>query len=314
MINKLKIAVLRGGLGDDFGVSMKSGENVIKNLSLEKYIVYDVVITREGVWYLNGSSISPTNLFRMIDFVFNSLFGDYGKREIKRILEDFRVPYVGSDSLVSSLGSNRHLTRQILKDNGIKTPYYSIIRKENYNNNLINDIFHTIPIPCVVKPTSVNCPIENIVVGSIGDLINAVEKIFEISDVILVEEFIPGKKVFCGVIDGFRNKSQYSLIPAELMEIEKEDSYHQKICPNCLGQKEKQEIQKLSIDTHNILGMKHYSHFDFVVSPKRGVYLVEVNSAPVLHNDRAFAKSLESIGSDLSEFLDHLIGLANKVR
>ncbi len=306
MVNKLKIAVLRGGVGSDFDVSMKSGEDVIKNLSLEKYFVYDVVIARDGNWYLNGSGISPASLFRMIDFVFNSLYGDYGRREIKRILEDFGVPYVGSNSLVSSLGSNRHLTRQILKDNGIKTPYYSIIRKENYDSNLINDIFRSTPIPCVVKSVNVNCPIKDVVIGSINELIDAVEKVFEISDVVLIEEFITGKKVFCGVIDRFRNKKRYSLIPAEMT--------NQEVCFNRLSQREKEEIQKLSICTYDSLGLKHYSYFDFIVSPKRGVYLLEVNPIPVLQNNMAFVKSLESIGSDLSEFLDHLVGLVKDTK
>jgi D-alanine-D-alanine ligase len=60
---------------------------------------------------------------------------------------------------------------------------------------------------------------------------------------------------------------------------------------------------------HQVLGLRHYSQSDFIVSP-HGVYLLEVNTLPRLTEKSLYPKSLEAIGSSLKEFSGHLVNLA----
>lgn len=315
MVYKTKIAVLRGGVGHEYAISMKNGANVINNLSLDKYIIYDVQVSPKDVWYLNGVEIFPENLFKMVDFVFNALQGDYDSGRIQKVLTDFGIPYTGSDSVSSAVASNKYLTKKIYESNGIKTPYYKIIRKDNYNSNLLRDM----PMPCIVKPVNLNSSVGIFVAENIYDLIDFIEKSFDFSDSILIEEFISGKEVSCGVIDNFRNSPKYSLVPIEFSnENEKIFTYENKYNGNfkdltfkILNQKEKEQIQKIAIEAHNLLGLRHYSDSNFIIHPKRGIFLIETNTSPSLHKDALFTKSLELVGSSLEEFLDHIIETLN---
>jgi len=54
MVNKLRIAVLRGGPSSERNVSMKTGSSILKNLSPDKYVIYDVVILKNDDWIVGG--------------------------------------------------------------------------------------------------------------------------------------------------------------------------------------------------------------------------------------------------------------------
>ena len=84
----------------------------------------------------------------------------------------------------------------------------------------------------------------------------------------------------------------------------------EEICPGIFSQKEKNEIQKMAVAAHKALGLKHYSRSDFIVTPRRGVYILEVNTLPGLTSESLLPKSLKAIGCSFSDFLDHLITIA----
>ena len=58
------------------------------------------------------------------------------------------------------------------------------------------------------------------------------------------------------------------------------------------------------------LNLRHYGTFDFLIHPKRGVYLLEVNTQPSLHEESTLFKSLGSVGVKAHEFLGHILKLA----
>jgi D-alanine-D-alanine ligase len=66
----------------------------------------------------------------------------------------------------------------------------------------------------------------------------------------------------------------------------------------------------MAIEAHRVLGLRHYSRSDFIVTKKRGVYILEVNSLPGLTKESLLPKSLEAVGCSLPFFLDHVITLA----
>jgi D-alanine-D-alanine ligase-like ATP-grasp enzyme len=110
----------------------------------------------------------------------------------------------------------------------------------------------------------------------------------------LVEEFINGKEATCGVIDNFRNTSRYALIPHS---------------ESSLSQAEKVAVERLALNAHDSLGLRHYSSSDFVIHPKRGIFILETDSQPSLHKESRFKKSLENVGSSISQFLHHTLSI-----
>ena len=72
---------------------------------------------------------------------------------------------------------------------------------------------------------------------------------------------------------------------------------------------EKEKIQSLTRDIHRILGLRHYSRSDFIVT-LTGVYFLEVNTLPGLTEQSLIPKALQAVGCPFPEFLDHLVQLA----
>ena len=318
-MQRIRVAVLRGGPGVESDVSMKSGKNVLENLS-DKYIPMDVFVAKDKSWYLDGISISPEKVFKNTDVVFNAMHGEYGEDgKVQQLMDHFGVKYTGSKALASALGMNKVLAKDIFIKAGLKTPIYKVIRKGDNIEGLDHTIFKTFPMPAIVKPGGSGSSIGVSLVKVLKDIIPAIEKALKYSDIIIVEEFIKGKEATCGVVEKFRKEAIYPLLPVEITtpkEFEffgydaKYSGCSGEICPGNFSENEKKIIQGMAVEAHRVLGLRHYSRSDFIVSPKRGIYILEVNTLPGLTKESLLPKSLDAVGCDLSYFLDHVITLA----
>jgi D-alanine-D-alanine ligase len=151
------------------------------------------------------------------------------------------------------------------------------------------------------------------------ELESAIDDALQYSDQALIEEFIFGREATCGVVDNFRNESIYSLLPVEIRKPSnatffdydaKYSGKSEEICPGNFTAVEKEMIQKIAKEAHKALGLRHYSRSDFIIHPKRGIYILETNTLPGLTSESLLPKSLQAVGCSLSDFFDHLIKLA----
>lgn len=322
MINKLRIAVLRGGPSNEYDVSMKTGSSVLKNLSPDKYMISDVVISKKGDWVTRGILVKPGKFLMGVDMVINALHGGYGEDgKIQKMLDDFGIPYTGSGSLSSAFGMNKQISKEIYRESGIRTPYSVLLRSDKIEENTINEIFRKFLLPCVVKTVRGGSSIGVKIVKDLAGLKDTINEFSQIYDSILVEEFIEGRETTCGVIEQFRGKEIYSLFPIEIIPPKEKDFFDyeskydgisQEFSVGRFTKSENEEIQKMAIEAHKVLGLRHYSRSDFIVHPKRGVYILETNTLPGMTEQSLFPKSLAAVGLSLSEFLDHLIKLTVK--
>jgi D-alanine-D-alanine ligase len=318
-MTRLHVAVLRGGPSHEYDISLSTGNHVIKALD-DKYRIYDIFISKEGIWHLRGAPRDPYDILKHTDVVVNALHGAYGEDgKLQTLLHTFHTPYTGSDALGSALAMNKVLSKKILTKHGIKTPHFIEIKNTKPHHDIANDIFKKIPFPVIIKPACSGSSIGVTIIDNFSSLELGIKKAFEHGDTAIVEEYIKGKEGTCGVIEGFRDQRLYSLLPVEIRHERDIHDFDLK-CDNPINivhsgtfsHKESLEIQRIAKEVHIILGLKHYSRSDFIVHPKRGIYLLEVNSLPGLAPLSAFTQSLHGVGSNLSAFMDHIIGLAIK--
>lgn len=318
-MQRIKVAVLRGGPGVENEVSMKTGKNVMENLS-DKYIPMDVFIAKDGSWMLDGVAIKPEKLFRNIDVVFNAMHGEYGEDgKVQQLMDQFGVKYTGSKALASAIGMNKVLAKEIFIKAGLKTPVYKVFKKSDNLNDVHIEIFKTFPMPAIIKPGGSGSSIGVSLVKTLNEILPAIAKALKYSETIIVEEFIKGREATCGVLEKFRKEEIYPLLPVEITQPKEFEffGYDAKysgcsgeICPGNFSEKEKEMLQHMSVEAHRLLGLRHYSRSDFIVSPKRGVYILEVNTLPGLTKESLYPKSLEAVGCSFAHFLDHVIMLA----
>lgn len=317
--------MLRGGPSSEYDISLKTGASVLKNLP-PKYKGIDVLIDKLGVWHIDGIPIHPKDFHLKADVAFNAMHGEYGEDgTVQRILEMFSIPFTGSKSFASALGMNKALTKEIFKRNKIKTPVHKVLVRDEIKDlaTEAQNLFKTFPQPSVVKPASAGSSVGVSIVSKMNEMLPSLEKAFKVGEKIIIEEYIKGKEATCGVLEHFRGKEIYSLLPVEIVPLEHQKffDYESKysaesgageICPGNFTKKESEEIQRLAEEVHRAIGARHYSRTDFMVHPKRGIYALEINTLPGLTSTSLLPKEIEAVGSSYEELLEHLIELAMK--
>lgn len=321
-MSRKKVGVLRGGPSSEYEVSLKTGKSVIDNLNPEKYEALDIFIDRDGVWHYSGLPIEPEKVFKKVDVIFNALHGAYGEDgTVQKILDQFGVPYTGSRALASAIGMNKILSKKVYTDHGLKTPLHKVLHKKEHKPEHVSVIFKSFPMPAVVKPVSGGSSVGTNIASNLIELENAIDEAFKYGEQIMLEEFISGKEATCGVVDNFREKEVYSLLPIEIRKPSESKFFDYKakyggeseeICPGNFAVAEKKIIQEMAERAHRALGLRHYSRSDFIVHPRRGIYILETNTLPGLTTESLLPKSLQAIGCKFSSFLEHLIELALK--
>ncbi len=324
MNHHTRVGVLRGGPSNEYQVSLNSGAavlSVLKDRFSDKYEACDVFIDKNGIWHMNGVPIQPSDASKHIDVAFNALHGAYGEDgKVQAFLEAHGLPFTGSGSLGSAVGMNKVLSKKAFKDHGIRSPYSreipSALIRDN-TTNVAGDLFHSFLMPAIVKPTASGSSVGVTKVIYYNELPEALKAASLHSDSVMIEEFIPGIEATCGVIEGFRGQELYALPPIEIRPMTKFFDYEakyqgmsQEIVPATFQDMFKRAIESLARKIHQVLGLRHYSRSDFIIHPRRGIYVLEVNTLPGLTGESLMPKALRAVGSDTYELVDHVIELA----
>ncbi len=325
-MSHIKVGVLRGGKSDEYDLSMKMGARILDVLKKEplnkEFRPVDILIDKSGVWHIGGLPMLPEQAIRQVDVIFNSLHGAYGgDGRIQHILETFNIPFTGSKAFGTIMARDKKATRNTLKKEGIKTPYAKDLHLEHGDelDDVAKNLFHTFPMPVVVKPRNTNESVGVSIARNFDELLEAIDRARVFSNDIVVEEYITGKEIISGFIDDFRGQSHYPLMPVHVEPhspiLEFADklagSYSHRV-PALLTGDEKLVIENIVRRTKESLGLRHIGTVDVIISPRRGAYVLDVNTHPHFHEHAPFLKSLYAVGSSEDELIAHLIRLALK--
>ena len=336
---KMKIAVVCGGLSNERDVSVKTGRQVFKNLDNEKYDKCLIEITEDGKWMLRGNSLETgidaveksltimhpdcgiaKNDLKDYDVIFLALHGKFGEDgKIQSILDILGVTYTGSGVLASALGMNKAKTSEFIKGLKIKAPKFIFL---SGNNNvdlhaLDKKIKEEIKYPCVVKPNESGSSIGINIAKTFEDLEKAIIEARSEDDEILIEEYIRGREITCGVL-GNSNKTKLDALPP--VEIIAENTFFdydakyfsektREICPAEISKEHAKKIMELSKKIHFALGCCGLTRSDFILKDDE-FYFLEINTLPGLTEQSLCPKEAKAAGMKFSEFLDKQIKLA----
>jgi D-alanine-D-alanine ligase len=318
-MSKVRVLVLRGGVSSEFDVSLRSGAQVLSSLSREKYEPIDVVIAKNGDWLLHGRKREPAEILHAGDIVFNALHGEFGEDGgVQRLCERFGVAYTGSKPYPSLIAMNKAVAKDHLQGSGILLPKHMVVGRSALTDpaamaRSLEQLMDTHSF--VVKPLNGGSSLDIRITKSTLDLAQALTDLLQNYEQVLVEQRIVGKEVTCGVIEDFRGEKLYALPTIEIVLPEGENFFSheakyngqtKELCPSSLPQQQKREVERLSRLVHELLELSDYSRSDFIVSPQ-GIYFLEVNTLPGLTEASLVPKALESVGSSMPEFVDHIL-------
>lgn len=234
-MSKTKIGVIFGGQSTEHDVSIVSGSSVIKNLNKDKYEIYPIYISKDGVWYHYTKDLNQIEIFnigeepkelekiknemevlRNQDVIFPVLHGLYGEDgTIQGLLELLKVPYVGCQVLASSICMDKVYTKMILEKANIKQAKYMVLNKLNQSyiyideelnhidvntNEIYEKVIKKLGFPVFVKPSNSGSSVGVNKAENKDELVKAIEIASTYDKEILIEEGINGKEVECAVL------------------------------------------------------------------------------------------------------------------
>jgi D-alanine-D-alanine ligase len=315
---KTRVAVLMGGPSSEHDVSLKSGENVLKQIDRNDYDSFGVRITREGEW-----EIQPGDLRHEADVAFIALHGTYGEDgTIQSILDAVNLPYTGSHALPSALAMNKYLTLRLLQENGFVIPHSFLISRSDWNRNpfkIFDQIKNYIGYPMVVKPNANGSSVGVHIVGSRGELVGALESIFEFSREALAQNLIVGRELTCGVLDHGWPDSAFPLMPTEIIpkvspffdyRAKYEPGGSEEITPARLPQPFVDSIRRTATNVHKAVGASGFSRTDFMLDRNGRAYVLEINTIPGLTTQSLIPKAAEATGIGFPDLIDRIITAA----
>ena len=328
----IKVGVLRGGSSPEYGVSLKTGEHILRYLREEplsnKYEAIDILIDREGVLHYKGLAIPMERLPHLVDVIINALHGYYGEDgKIQNEFEKLGLKYTGSGPFASAVGMNKVLAKEEFAKHGINAPMHIIMPSwhtantklslDEYVKYFTQYIFQKMPPPWVIKPVSSGSSDRVSLAKTLPVLEQILFMFSEDEDDLMVEEHIEGREVSVGIVEGLRGENLYN---TPIVEIRKPKqsifSYSHKYeepTARALGkftEQEKQNITDTAKLVHKHLGLSQYSETDMILHPRRGIYVLEVNTLPGLTETSLLPYALDSVGVSMSEFIEHLIQTA----
>jgi len=319
---KRVVAVLRGGVGDEHEVSLKSGATVLKELGFRGDTnTRDIFVDRAGAWFVRGIEKTPERALIGVDVVWNALHGTYGEDgTVQRVLDRTGIPYTGSGAYASALAMNKDIAKRVMEDRGIKTPRSMVVRVSPDLSRSVLECFRTFPQPSVVKPLDSGSSVGVTVARSFSELEEGVRLAFQHSSQVLIEEFIRGREATCGVVEGLRGERHYALPAVEIIPASGVPffDYNAKYggdtlerVPGNFSKEEHRALQEAARTAHAALGLRHYSRSDFIVSPK-GVFFLETNTLPGLTEASLLPKALSAVGISAGMFMEHILDLAER--
>ncbi len=320
-MNHKRVAVLRGGPSDEYEVSMRTGATVLRSLQKKYNSVQDVVITKSGEWLENGIAKNPDRILTANDVVFLALHGQYGEDgEVQRLIQRQNIPFTGSRALPSAIAFNKHLTKETLRQHGIKMPLHVLVRRGDVDDIslLTRNIASSFGPEYIVKPLASGSSVGVELVRDADELGAAISRALAVSEQILIEEFIRGREATVATIEGFRDQELYVFPVIEIIPPPRADFFTydvkyngetQEICPGNFSYKERDELSQLAAFVHRTLDLSQYSRSDFIV--RNGIpYFLEVNTLPGLTDESLFPKAAKAVGLTYDDLVAHLVETA----
>ena len=311
---KKNIAILRGGNSSEIAISIKSADLVYKNIDTNYYVPYIVHI--EGLdWFVwhneskieldkNDFSFQLNNKKIKFEGVFMAIHGTPGEDGILQGYFDLlNIPYNCSGAFESALTFNKAMCNALLKQFNIPSAKAVLLNK-NETYDLLK-IEKEIGFPCFVKPNRAGSSFGISKVYKNTEFKQALSKAFIHDSQVMVESFVEGTEVSCGII-----QKAETLVAFPLTEITTENDFFdyeakyngksEEITPARVSTLERDLVQTLSKKIYKLLNLKGMVRMDFILENQQA-YLIEVNTIPGLSEESIIPQQSKSYGMSLKE-------------
>lgn len=361
---RLKVALICGGISPEHEVSLSSGETAAGALDPEKYDILPICIRKDGDWlipeiYLEEKQ-SPSDLepcFQIFKSGSDAPVDGINRVPVERVLQSLREAspdvimillhgkcgedgiiqgflefggfcYTGPGVMASALAMDKIRCLRLLASMNYLVPPYVFrleIPPEPDFTDFIKVVEKKFGYPCFVKPARVGSSVGMSVAHDRAELGDALHNARIYDSQILVEEFVKGTEVTCGVIDRLdKNGSiEHLVLPPTEIAVKKAQffDYESKytpgmtdeITPARLPDDMLEKIRETSGAIFKLIGCSGMSRFDMIV---RGddIFILECNTIPGMTPTSLLPQGAAAAGIKFPQLLDAIIQFALHTR
>jgi len=316
---KKNIALVAGGY------SVQSAAVIEKQLDSSKYNVYKIAISRSSWTYtgadgktaeidkndfsltLNGSKVT-------FDAVFIGIHGTPGEDgRLQGYFEMLGIPYTSCGMVTSALTFNKSYCNKIVAALDVVNVSKSvhIFKEQPYDAAAL---LQQLRLPVFVKPAEGGSSIGMSKVTKAEELPAAIEKAFKEDAQVLIEEFIKGRELTCGL---FKVNGQLTVLPITEVISSKEffdyeakytPGVSQEITPAQVPDEITQRVQQTAGVLYDRLNCRGIVRVDFIWEEATGkLFFLEVNTMPGQSENSLVPQQVRASGRTLQEFYGMLI-------
>lgn len=317
------IAIVCGGYSGEYQISVQSAKMVKKHLDDSSYTSY-VIVIEKNQWYYedeagNNHFINKDDFSLKInkqsikfDGVFNAIHGTPGEDgKLLGYFDMLNIPYTSCEMDTSALTFNKYLCNSFVQSIGITVAKsFSYISDEKINNE---EVINTLGLPLFIKPARSGSSVGISKVSKASDFDAAIQKAFKTDSRILIEEFIDGREIACGL---FLKNNKLNILPLTEI-ISKNDffDYEAKYTsgmaeevtpPINLDVEHETDIKALSSLLYNKLGCRGIVRIDYILT-ESDLYFIEINTVPGLSPASIVPKQAEAMGISVGELFNTVV-------
>lgn len=318
---KKTIGVIYGGDSSEIVVSEKSALGVQSFIDKNKYNVVPILITTQRwVAQIDGNELPiDKNDFSfqlngqkvIVDFAYVTIHGTPGEDgKLQGYFDLIGVKHSTCDLLPAALTFNKFTCNNYLRGFGVQVADSVLLRKGiGYNTS---EIIDRLGLPCFVKPNAGGSSFGVSKVKVAGDMEPAIIKAFGESDEVVVEQFIDGVELTCGLykVSGKEVVFPITEVISKNEFFDFEAKYNatmaEEITPARISDNATERIKRIASMVYDILGCKGIIRIDFFLSEDK-IYLLEVNTTPGMTMTSFIPQQIRAAGLDISNVFTDII-------
>lgn len=274
MAEQRHVAVLMGGWSAERPVSLVTGREVAKALRDEGFKVTEVDV---------GRDIADVLLKLKPDVCFNALHGQWGEDGcVQGVLEVLGIPYSHSGVLASAVAMHKERAKAVFRAAGISVVQDIVVSRHDVAKQT------AIKPPFVIKPVNQGSSVGVFIIrpGDNRPPEELTSPDWNLGEMVMVEEFVPGRELSVAVMDG-KALAVTEIIPkTEFYDFESKyapgGSEH--VIPARINAKSYQLALDMAERAHASLGCRGVSRTDFRYDDTQGepgrLIILETNTQP----------------------------------
>jgi D-alanine-D-alanine ligase len=221
-----------------------------------------------------------------------------------------KIPYTSSDVLTSALTFNKSFCNRVVMTHGIQvSPSVHIFSDDQYD---VNAIIKAVGLPCFIKPCNSGSSVGMSKVNTLEELKPAIELAFQYDDQVLIEHFIKGREITCGV---FRTEGNVISLPITEVVSKKEffdyeakytTGMSEEITPAQIDEEVAKKCRATSTFLYRRLNCKSVVRFDYIFN-EDGLFFLEVNTIPGQSENSIVPQQARCMGLSITDFYTLLL-------